>query len=138
MGKDKQNKQLTVDLTTKGVKEFIDFVKGTKVATLSLQKGGQKITVTQNLQAAAAQPATAIERPSAASLDRVKSDAVGTLKFAKGVTAGHTCQEGDLLAVIAAVGIEHKIAAPKSGLVKELLEEDGAAVDYGRPLLLLE
>jgi acetyl-CoA carboxylase biotin carboxyl carrier protein len=54
------------------------------------------------------------------------------------VTVGASVSEGDTLLIVEAMKTMNHIPAPKSGTVKRILVEDGAAVEYGTPLLIIE
>lgn len=54
------------------------------------------------------------------------------------VTVGAQVKEGDTLLIIEAMKTMNHIPAPKSGTVKRILVEDGAAVEYGAPLMIIE
>ena len=54
------------------------------------------------------------------------------------VTLGAQVKEGDTLLIIEAMKTMNHIPAPKSGTVRRILVEDGAAVEYGAPLMVIE
>lgn len=54
------------------------------------------------------------------------------------VTVGAQVKEGDTLLIIEAMKTMNHIPAPKAGTVKRILVEDGAAVEYGAPLMIIE
>jgi acetyl-CoA carboxylase biotin carboxyl carrier protein len=54
------------------------------------------------------------------------------------VSVGAQVSEGDTLLIIEAMKTMNHIPAPKSGTVKRILVEDGAAVEYGAPLMIIE
>jgi acetyl-CoA carboxylase biotin carboxyl carrier protein len=54
------------------------------------------------------------------------------------VTVGMTVNEGDTLLIVEAMKTMNHIPAPRAGTVKRILVEDGAAVEYGTPLVILE
>ena len=47
-------------------------------------------------------------------------------------------REGDTLVIVEAMKTMNHIPAPRSGTVKRILVEDGAPVEYGAPLVILE
>ncbi|AKS45735.1 biotin carboxyl carrier protein [Octadecabacter temperatus] len=100
---------------------------------------------------AAAAPAAAAAAPTAeASADpaslpgAVTSPMVGTVYMSPEpdadafVKVGDTVSEGDTLLIIEAMKTMNHIPAPKSGTVKRLLVEDGAPVEFGAPLMIVE
>ena len=51
---------------------------------------------------------------------------------------GAKVSEGDTLLIVEAMKTMNHIPAPRSGVVTRILVEDGAAVEYGAPLVILE
>lgn len=54
------------------------------------------------------------------------------------VSVGQTVSEGDTLLIIEAMKTMNHIPAPRGGTVTRILIEDGAAVEYGAPLMIIE
>lgn len=54
------------------------------------------------------------------------------------ISVGSKVSEGDTLLIIEAMKTMNHIPAPKSGTVKRILVEDGAAVEFGTPLVIVE
>jgi acetyl-CoA carboxylase biotin carboxyl carrier protein len=59
----------------------------------------------------------------------------GTKPF---VAIGDTVSEGQTLLIIEAMKTMNQIPAPRAGTLKRILVEDGAAVEYGAPLMIIE
>lgn len=93
--------------------------------------------------AAAEPPAEATEDP-AAHPGAVTSPMVGTVYMqpepgaAPFITPGQQVSEGDTLLIIEAMKTMNHIPAPRAGTVKRILVEDGAAVEFGAPLVIIE
>ncbi|AWB48822.1 acetyl-CoA carboxylase biotin carboxyl carrier protein [Gemmobacter aquarius] len=93
--------------------------------------------------AAPAAAAAAIEDP-AQHPGAVTSPMVGTVYMAAEpgatpfITIGATVTEGQTVLIIEAMKTMNHIPAPKSGTVKRILVDDGAPVEYGAPLLIIE
>ncbi len=95
-------------------------------------------------------PAAAPTAPAAGNTDPsahpgvVASPMVGTVYLsaepgsAPFITVGAQVAEGDTLLIIEAMKTMNHIPAPRSGTVKRLLIEDGAPVEYGAPLMIIE
>ena len=97
--------------------------------------------------AVAAAPATATPAASddpAQLAGAVNSPMVGTayLSAEPGADAfvkvGDTVKEGQTLLIIEAMKTMNQIPAPKSGKVTRILVDDGAPVEFGDPLIILE
>ena len=54
------------------------------------------------------------------------------------ISVGASVSEGDTLLIVEAMKTMNHIPAPRSGTVKRILVEDGAAVEFGAPLVILE
>lgn len=54
------------------------------------------------------------------------------------VSVGSAVNEGDTILIVEAMKTMNHIPAPRSGTVKRILVEDGAAVEFGTPLVIIE
>ncbi len=97
------------------------------------------VTVSMPAAAAAAAPAAAAEAPGT-----VKAPMVGTAYLSPQpeapafVKLGDSVREGQTLLIIEAMKVMNQIPAPRAGKVVRILVADGAPVEYGQPLLVLE
>jgi len=89
--------------------------------------------------ASAATPEDPASHPGA-----VASPMVGTVYMqpepgaASFISVGSTVNEGDTLLIVEAMKTMNHIPAPSAGTIKRILVEDGAAVEYGTPLVIIE
>jgi acetyl-CoA carboxylase biotin carboxyl carrier protein len=89
--------------------------------------------------AAAAPAAVTAEAPGT-----IKAPMVGTAYLAAQpeappfVKLGDSVREGQTLLIIEAMKVMNQIPAPRAGKVVRILVADGAPVEYGQPLLVLE
>jgi acetyl-CoA carboxylase biotin carboxyl carrier protein len=58
----------------------------------------------------------------------------GAAEFVK---IGDTVKEGQTLCIIEAMKLMNEIESDKDGVVKEVLAENGQAVEYGQPLFVI-
>ena len=92
----------------------------------------------------AAAPAAVESSDPASHPGAVTSPMVGTVYMAAEpgaaafVTVGATVNEGDTLLIIEAMKTMNHIPAPRAGTIKRILVEDGGAVEYGAPLVIIE
>jgi acetyl-CoA carboxylase biotin carboxyl carrier protein len=74
----------------------------------------------------------------------IKSPMVGTFYRAPSpgakpfVEVGQAVKEGEPVCIIEAMKILNEIEADRAGVIKEILVENGQAVEYGQPLFVLE
>lgn len=125
---------------------------------LALRKTGDKIVQVQApapapaaVQAAPAViPAPAVSAAAPAASDDalpagniVKSPLVGTFYAAPSeeaepfVKVGDSVKEGQVLAIVEAMKLMNEIESDYTGTVKEILVENGQAVEYGQPLFVI-
>ncbi len=89
--------------------------------------------------ALAAPPPAAVEAPGT-----VKSPMVGTAYLspqpdaAPFIKLGDSVREGQILLIIEAMKVMNQIPATRAGKVAQILVSDGAPVEYGQPLIVLE
>ncbi|MFM2261473.1 MAG: hypothetical protein RI959_149 [Pseudomonadota bacterium] len=94
-------------------------------------------------QAAALAPAAVVE-PEAPKGHVIKSPMVGTFYRSSSpgakafVEVGQTVKEGEAVCIVEAMKILNEIDADKSGTITQILVENGAAVEYGQPLFVVE
>ncbi len=146
------------------LKTLIDLVSESNVSELEITEAEGKVRIVKGQPAvvqvaapvaapvAAAAPAPALAAPAAAPAaapevaagHAVKSPMVGTFYRASSpgaksfVEVGSQVKEGDTICIIEAMKILNEIEADKSGTVTQILCENGQAVEYGQPLLMIE
>ena len=54
------------------------------------------------------------------------------------ISVGSTVKEGQTLLIIEAMKTMNQIPSPRSGTIKRILVDDGSAVEFGSPLVILE
>ena len=148
------------------LKKLIDLVEESGIAEIEVTEGEEKVRITRSLAApqpvyaaapavaaapapaaAAAAPVAAEGAPAAPARDLSKaqtSPMVGTFYRAPGpnapvfVEVGQSVNAGDTLCIIEAMKLMNEIEAEKSGVIKEILVENGTPVEYGEPLFIIE
>ncbi|MEZ7770991.1 acetyl-CoA carboxylase biotin carboxyl carrier protein [Neisseria sp. 27098_8_112] len=148
------------------LKKLIDLVEESGIAEIEVTEGEEKVRITRTTAAAApvyAAPAPAAAVPVAAPVaaapaaaapaaapatrdlsNAQKSPMVGTFYRAPGpnaaafVEVGQQVKAGDTLCIIEAMKLMNEIEAEKSGVIKEILVENGTPVEYGEPLFIIE
>jgi acetyl-CoA carboxylase biotin carboxyl carrier protein len=90
-------------------------------------------------------PAASVSEEAAASHPgAVKSPMVGTVFLsaepgtAPFVSTGTKVAAGDTLLIVEAMKVMNPIAAPKAGIVKQILVQDAQPVEYDQPLVIVE
>jgi acetyl-CoA carboxylase biotin carboxyl carrier protein len=141
------------------LKTLIDLVAESGIAELEVTEGEDKVRIVKQsgAHAAAAVVASPIASPAAAALTpaaaapvvdepkghEVKSPMVGTFYRSPGpeakpfVEVGQAVKPGDTLCIIEAMKLLNEIEAEVAGTVKEILAENGQAVEYGQVLFVI-
>ena len=94
--------------------------------------------------AAAAPAAVAAVDDPASHPGAVTSPMVGTVYMqaepgaAPFISVGASIAEGDTLLIIEAMKTMNQIPSPRSGTIRRILVEDGGAVEFGAPLVIIE
>ena len=149
------------------LKTLIDLVSESGISELEVTEGEGKVRIVKNAPPVYVQPSTsyapqysqpapfapgAIDAPAAAPAAPaaaapqghvVTSPMVGTFYRAPSpgadpfVQVGDTVKEGQTICIIEAMKLLNEIESDKSGVVKEILVENGQAVEYGQPLFVV-
>jgi acetyl-CoA carboxylase biotin carboxyl carrier protein len=149
------------------LKTLIDLVAESDISELEVTEGESKVRIVKSgapaaqgqvvmmqPQAAQAMPAVAhaAPAPQAAAAEAapaeptghvVKSPMVGTFyrSSAPGsppfVEVGSVVKEGDTLCIIEAMKLLNEIDADASGTIRQILVENGQAVEFGQPLFII-
>ncbi|HEY2021376.1 acetyl-CoA carboxylase biotin carboxyl carrier protein [Paraburkholderia sp.] len=147
------------------LKTLIDLVSESGISELEVTEGEGKVRIVKNAPpvyvqpsatyaapqfqqaapAAAGEAASAPAAPAAAAPQGhvVTSPMVGTFYRAPSpgadpfVQVGDTVKEGQTICIIEAMKLLNEIESDKSGVVKEILVENGQAVEYGQPLFVV-
>ncbi|KAA0182023.1 acetyl-CoA carboxylase biotin carboxyl carrier protein [Cupriavidus cauae] len=147
------------------LKTLIDLVAESGISELEVTEGEGKVRIVKAppqvvaqampMQAApaiaaapapAAAPAAIPAEPAAPQLPAghvVTSPMVGTFYRAPSpgaapfVNVGDTVKEGQTVCIIEAMKLLNEIESDKAGVIKEILVENGQAVEYGQPLFVI-
>lgn len=144
------------------LKTLIDLVAESGIAELEITEGDGKVRIVKFSEQApvvqhiaapapvyaaapapAAAPAVAAVAEPVVSGHIVKAPMVGTFYRAPNpsspafVEVGTAVKEGDSLCIIEAMKLLNEIEADKTGVIKEILVENGEPVEYGQPLFVI-
>jgi len=112
---------------------------------IRVARGGTAVAFAAPAAAPAAEAAPA--KPAVAAVDHpgaVKAPMVGTAYIAPQpdqppfVKLGDKIEEGQVLLIVEAMKVMNQIRAPRAGRVAEILVADGAPVEYGQVLMVIE
>ncbi|WP_166839054.1 acetyl-CoA carboxylase biotin carboxyl carrier protein [Rheinheimera pleomorphica] len=146
------------------IKKLIELLEESGISELEITEGEESVRISRNgpaqhyapmqhyapapqQQAPAAAPAAAApaaEAPKAISGHVVKSPMVGSFYRAASPTAkafvevGQSVKAGDTLCIVEAMKMMNQIQSDKAGVVKEILVENGDAVEFDQPLFVIE
>ena len=136
------------------VRKLAGLLEETGLTELEFTDGERRIRVSRTAQAVAAAPAAVVADDAAGGSEEpvsladhpgaVTAPMVGTAFIAPEpgadpfVGIGDRVSVGQTLLLIEAMKVFNPITAPKSGRVTEILVANGAPVEFGEPLLILE
>ena len=135
------------------LKTLIDLVAESGIAEIEVTEGEDKVRIVKYAPAPAVAPmlaplpaAAAVIAAAPAELPKgtvVKSPMVGTFYRSPSpganafIEVGQAVKPGDTLCIIEAMKLLNEIEAEVAGEVKEILVENGQAVEYGQPLFVI-
>ena len=149
------------------IKKLIELVEESGISELEISEGEESVRISrmspapqmmaapqQYYSAPAAQPALAnavapvqevvSATPAAVAGHQVRSPMVGTFYRAPSpeaksfVEVGQTVNVGDPLCIVEAMKMMNQIEADKAGVVKAILLQNGDAVEFDEPLVVIE
>lgn len=148
------------------VKKLIELLEESGISEIEIKEGEESVRISRNgpsmtmpqmqyapamappmAAAAAAAPVAAAETETAAaevSGHVITSPMVGTFYEAPSpgsapfVEVGKSVKEGDTLCIIEAMKMLNQIEADKSGVIKQMVAENGQPVEFGQPLFIIE
>lgn len=149
------------------IKKLIELLEESGISELEITEGEESVRISRNgpaqhyapmqhyapapqqyaqapAPAAAPAAAPATEAPKAISGHVVKSPMVGSFYRAASPTAkafvevGQSVKVGDTLCIVEAMKMMNQIQSDKAGVVKEILAENGDAIEFDQPLFVIE
>ncbi|MGF1732405.1 acetyl-CoA carboxylase biotin carboxyl carrier protein [Photobacterium kasasachensis] len=148
------------------IKKLIELVEESGISELEISEGEESVRISRNspvatvaapAQVVAAAPAAPVAAPAAAPAvaeapaapaapagHQVLSPMVGTFYRAPSpeaktfVEVGQSVNVGDTLCIVEAMKMMNQIEADKAGTVVAILAEDGDAIEFDQPLVIIE
>jgi|TARA_B110000977_G_scaffold41643_1_gene56154 acetyl-CoA carboxylase biotin carboxyl carrier protein len=144
------------------VKKLIELLEESGISEIEIKEGEESVRISRNgpsmtmpqmqyapqmapvAAAPAAAPVAVVEAAPEVSGHTVTSPMVGTFYEAPSpgsapfVEIGKSVKEGDTLCIIEAMKMLNQIEADKSGVVKQMVAENGQPVEFGQPLFIIE
>ena len=134
------------------IKEMVDSLKEFSLTELEYQDGQKKIKVSKasktieptTTSAVVSPNKTVLNKPDEGDGIRVKSPIIGTAYLApepgakKFVEVGDKIKKGQTVMIVEAMKTMNHVPSTSDGTVKNILVEDGQAVEFGQTLILLK
>ena len=146
------------------IKKLIELVEESGIAELEITEGEESVRIHRGSSQAAVMPAAPVQyaapaapapavpapaaeapsAPAAVSGHAVKSPMVGTFYRASSpeakpfVEVGQTVSVGDTLCIVEAMKMMNQIEADKAGVVREIMVDNGDAVEFDQPMFIIE
>ena len=128
----------------KDIKELMKVLKKEEMHEIKVRYGKVKLTIKNSEEPRVENIKTEIkiEKKENQKIDTVneeivKSQNVGEIKLAN-LEKGMSVQKGMKLGKISTIGVETDVKSPVNGILKEILVSDQAAVDFAKPLFIIE
>ena len=135
------------------VRELAELLTANQLTEIEVEDGDRRIRVRRDpapttVAPAPAVPAASAPAPAAPPLessvgDAVRSPMVGTAFLSPEpgakpfVSVGDAVKAGDTLLIVEAMKVMNPITAPRGGIVKQILIEDGQPVEFDQPLVVI-
>ena len=144
------------------LKTLIELVESSGIAELEIQEGEERVRITRAVASGSASSVVPVTVPAVTAPvtgavavapepsepaeqegHQVKSPMVGTFYRAASpgakpfVEVGDSVGVGDTLCIIEAMKLMNEIESDKSGVVKQVLAENGQPVEFGQPLVVI-
>lgn len=138
------------DLQLERIKELVALMREAGVSELSIELPDFKVSLKREGAASdgpvrsveAGEPAIGAAPASAGGVFTVTAPMVGIFRAATArssqVAPGDNVSAGQVIGAIEAMKVANEIPSPLAGVVREVVAADGAAVEYGQPLMLIE
>ena len=128
----------------KDIKELMKVLKKEEMHEIKVRYGKVKLTIKNSEEPRVENIKTEIkvEKKENQKIDTVneeivKSQNVGEIKLAN-LEKGMSVKKGIKLGKISTIGVETDVKSPVNGILKEILVSDQAAVDFAKPLFIIE
>ena len=126
------------------IKELMKILKEEEMAEIKVKYGKIKLvltnseTLSKEILQSEKKKVKVIEKIADTPKEEViKSQNVGEIKLAN-LEKGMPVQKGMKLGKITTIGVETDVKSPVDGVLKEILVSDQAAVDFAKPLFIIE
>ena len=136
------------------VKKLIELMEESSIGELEIREGEEYVRIARQAppgvmpltpaRAVAAPPAPVEEAPAEDPGHVVRSPIVGTFYRSSSpgtrpfVDIGSTVKLGDIVCIIEAMKILNQIEADRAGRVRAVLVDNGAPVEYGQALMIID
>ena len=153
---------IACNLSFDDINKLADKVENGKLSKIKIKNGDCEIVIEKECKIAAvpaavqtaavaapvvSQPAAEEEAPAAEAVSSgnvVKAPIVGTYYSAPGpdkppfVEVGKKVSKGDVIMIIESMKLMNEVQSEYDGVVKEILVNNGTAVEYDQPVLIIE
>lgn len=154
---------IACNLTFEDINKLAERVENGKLSKIKIKNGNCELVIEKESKiiptptmppmgvsvntAAAIQPAAAAEassEPAQTSGNVVKAPIVGTYYSAPGpdkapfVEVGKKVKKGDVLMIIESMKLMNEVQSDFDGVVKEILIQNGTAVEFDQPVMIIE
>lgn len=125
------------------IKKLMEILNSTDVTEITLEADGTKVMLKKdmNKQKVVLKPTPAKaekeEKPTEEKNEYLHSLNIGKIFYGKNIKQGSVISENEIIGYIEAIGVKTDIISDKSGIIKELLVENGENVEFGKAIISL-
>jgi acetyl-CoA carboxylase biotin carboxyl carrier protein len=121
------------------IHRLAEFLTTSDAVRVRIERPGEEIEVGRHSRYAPMPAETAPAEPAAMRVDAIKADLVGIFRLSRPAPVeGELLEEDRELAFIEALGIRTPVRSLGAGRIVAIASHDGAPVEYGQPLFLLD
>lgn len=127
------------------VRRLAEFLAASDAVRVRVEREDEEIEVARYRKSAvpaaavAAVDGVAVPEPPPLRVDAIKADLVGIFRLSRPTPVEGELLEGDReLAFVEALGMRNPVRSLGGGRIVAIAAEDGAAVEYGQPLFLVD
>ena len=133
------------DVLADRVRHLAEFLAASDAVRVRIERDDEELEVARyrkiavHAAAAPANDGVAAPEPPPLRLDAIKADLVGIFRLSRPTPLEGELLEGDReLAFVEALGMRNPVRSLGGGRIVSIAAEDGAAVEYGQPLFLVD
>lgn len=127
------------------VEELMKILTDTNLTNISFESKGFKVDIkrSNNVVIEEQEAVEVIEEAAAPAYEEIKSDNVGKFYYVDKegtpiIKVGDSVKKGQEIGYIATIGVKRSVKSTFSGVIKEIVIDNGSIADFGKTLVKIE